>query len=922
LEQRKLDLAKALLSGAKEKEQLEAALRKAEQEQVDAVDEVGAPMRPADGGAGRSGGGGGAAPDVAINVGSDNTGTKNAALVGRAAFREDKEVETVEKITILVGFMAWALEVVSACDLFTDVLILYKIYSHHHVWWCTLTLVMMLSPYWVSYAAAMSLMLRNQVFEIEDQYARTRTVMGFLFMTPLCVAYFLLIDVLYAVRAVTFDLLVMVTLFLSCGRINLASKGDSAVDKFCSGVLGLSIMDIEGYRRMRTMSQLIFESAPQLVLQARILLHPIFAQQIGLTTPQLVSSMFFAGFHSLVSCCILWMEAGACRDSMVHYAVVCLSGRFGWVPFVDRLASERAKSALGTDKKPAVKAESLPFASMRYDLPCGRFSVEYQFSRETINVMLERLSQLDAVDEDSQPVLELGKSCDLLELEDVLRVVVAMQGKAKVVCSPEKAEMNMDAVVARSPEIRPGREEEAHAMLCQFVSYSQPAIVKALLKVGVPPDGLTATDELLLTVAAKQRNAELCEMLLDSEAPLVPDEKGKGKDTVVTDFNGGIRSTMVLPLAAALDSQHLPVIEVFATHPRVRLDAGAKDNLMKRALAACEQEDLLSGARWVFAAGGLAAKNGPDLQGNSKTFEQLARGQLCRPALAWVLEVQGQVPRAVTVTISGSSEDFAPGDLERFMLLRDKLTDPETRLPLGHPPTGHLPFWVGAAELDLSPIAAKMPQLQLSTLQHLVALTKPGAPAPAASVVPTLDLLAEALGLDRGYGYYMRNTVDCRTKKSLTVKQEKPVHCRHNDPEKDRGLTVLRSVLPADCHRISRIELGGRWEDQGWGGSNANTLTLFANTQHSGQLRHAIHWVNHDLKGQEYPDAKVILDVKEGIKGGKRFEESGSDRVGNIFLEALSGGDELWLTASCVGWGGWEAKVSNTVLQLEYCVKG
>lgn len=205
---------------------------------------------------------------------------------------------------LLVDVFACALELISAADLVTDISILVVIFMHNHVYWSTITIVSMTAPYLVSYAATLKLFMRNRTFRGHDESGRRhrcvclRHLGGLCYLTPLSLCYFLLVDVAYALKASTLDIAALSLRILTCGRVcGSRSAGDSDMDGLCSGAVGLTRMDTEGYRRMRTMSQLIFEACLQIPLQWRILAMPSYARQMGLTQPQVIASVAFAGFH-------------------------------------------------------------------------------------------------------------------------------------------------------------------------------------------------------------------------------------------------------------------------------------------------------------------------------------------------------------------------------------------------------------------------------------------------------------------------------------------------------------------------------------------------------------------------------------------------------------------------------------------------
>merc|ERR1712176_351541 len=93
---------------------------------------------------------------------------------------------------------------------------------------------------------------------------RAFKAMVLMIMTPLCIFYFVIIDIVFMVYVV----FATIIFFLSCTKWNISDAMDDWVFK---KIFGLNRMQIIGYRRLRTLSQLFFETVPQIFLQLRIL---------------------------------------------------------------------------------------------------------------------------------------------------------------------------------------------------------------------------------------------------------------------------------------------------------------------------------------------------------------------------------------------------------------------------------------------------------------------------------------------------------------------------------------------------------------------------------------------------------------------------------------------------------------------------
>ena len=102
-------------------------------------------------------------------------------------------------------------------------------------------------------------------------------------------------------------------------------------------------MDVVGFRRLRTLSQLTFESITQIMIQCWILYKLTSTdneeekESFGISVSAIGFSLLTAVIHAILEIFLLIPEARAHRTSLLHYASVCLTGTFNWVPFTNLL---------------------------------------------------------------------------------------------------------------------------------------------------------------------------------------------------------------------------------------------------------------------------------------------------------------------------------------------------------------------------------------------------------------------------------------------------------------------------------------------------------------------------------------------------------------------------------------------------------
>merc|ERR1711994_657443 len=89
--------------------------------------------------------------------------------------------------------------------------------------------------------------------------------------------------------------------------------------------------EIVGYRRLRTLSQLFFETIPQIILQVRML----WTTELDI---ELVAwSVGLAFCHLLLEAGIIYLDKSAYGISFLEYSMICLGGRIQWIPFQHKI---------------------------------------------------------------------------------------------------------------------------------------------------------------------------------------------------------------------------------------------------------------------------------------------------------------------------------------------------------------------------------------------------------------------------------------------------------------------------------------------------------------------------------------------------------------------------------------------------------
>ena len=144
-------------------------------------------------------------------------------------------------------------------------------------------------------------------------------------------------------------------------------------------MLGMTKMDVLGFRRLRTISQLTFESFPEIILQIRIYLYMINEKKkadtdkLNIRIHTIGVSIAFALAHALIEGIFIYVETQANKTSMMNYLIICFNGRFGFVPYLDKF-----------DPKNREKNQVLNYDLIQSSLFGQTFKMDYQFSEITM----------------------------------------------------------------------------------------------------------------------------------------------------------------------------------------------------------------------------------------------------------------------------------------------------------------------------------------------------------------------------------------------------------------------------------------------------------------------------------------------------------------------------------------------------------
>lgn len=102
--------------------------------------------------------------------------------------------------------------------------------------------------------------------------------------------------------------------------------------------MGIDVMDVETYKRQRGITQLMFESVPQVIIQSFIFFKVSgFDLNLGTNRDDLTFSLIIAACNILKELGRCSLEAKGLEEHWMQHTMSAMSGMVGWVPYMRRL---------------------------------------------------------------------------------------------------------------------------------------------------------------------------------------------------------------------------------------------------------------------------------------------------------------------------------------------------------------------------------------------------------------------------------------------------------------------------------------------------------------------------------------------------------------------------------------------------------
>eukprot|EP01083_Nonionella_stella_P025222 69477_1 len=301
-------------------------------------------------------------------------------------------------------------------DIYSDFVLLYKTSKDPNLIVITcIMLISILSPYLVCYATGIRLYLNRGAFtSATNQPNCCKKALLLLYVIPTGVLWYIFLDVYVDVTGIL--VLAPYYLFKVCNSLT-PEKDLESIKRRIANWIGLTFMNLEGYTRMRSISQLMLESIPQIIIQTMLAFGVIRISNTTITSFDILLSIGSAVINMTSQFAVMKMESIVVRETFLSYALSCMIGRVGWIPFLTTIHIHHEEKGY-TVKYDSIKKKFFGFVPK---------TINYVFSDVTIKKFIEHLASIPANDKDVTIVL--GDTCKFIDVQLMLQFVTAAKNK-------------------------------------------------------------------------------------------------------------------------------------------------------------------------------------------------------------------------------------------------------------------------------------------------------------------------------------------------------------------------------------------------------------------------------------------------------------------------------------------------------------
>ena len=125
----------------------------------------------------------------------------------------------------------------------------------------------------------------------------------------------------------------------------------------------------------------------------------------------------FAIFHGALEFVILISEKDSQRTNIFHYLIICFNGRFGWVPYTNRLIVNTGMSK----KELTAQLKEFDESKIVSKFLCWDIQLDFYFTDETLISLTKSLITVDVGQyRRNRKKMKLGKSLNGVQIQNFL----------------------------------------------------------------------------------------------------------------------------------------------------------------------------------------------------------------------------------------------------------------------------------------------------------------------------------------------------------------------------------------------------------------------------------------------------------------------------------------------------------------------
>eukprot|EP01083_Nonionella_stella_P128720 390097_1 len=261
---------------------------------------------------------------VAIELGKEDTEyNEDVSNVSEAKKKNHKHNKGKRCKRFVTQTMTMFSRFASLFDLITDAILLYKASSRKVLELTLILSLSIISPYVLSYSSGIKLFIYRKTF---DNLVGFRNLFLILYLLPTGFLYFVLLDLI--------DILLSIWIWVLHNVLCRQEQYLKELQEIIAKDLGMDRMSFEGFKIQKSISQILFETIPQVTLQLLLIFDVIPGKELaGITSLELRISIACAVFNFIIQISKLYIESVAVNERFVVYCLNAMMGRVSWVPF-------------------------------------------------------------------------------------------------------------------------------------------------------------------------------------------------------------------------------------------------------------------------------------------------------------------------------------------------------------------------------------------------------------------------------------------------------------------------------------------------------------------------------------------------------------------------------------------------------------